>query len=82
MIAGHPASMAHRLARLMPGGISEKVAGRLADDLVSTDPRRVAQAVANLRRGGMDNRAIAEVQSLAARVAGDRSDIRQERRVR
>ena len=82
VIAGHPASMAHRLARLMPGGISEKVAGRLADDLVSTDPRRVAQAVANLRRGGMANRAIAEVQSLAARVAGDRSDIRQERRVR
>ena len=80
--AGGPASMAHRIARLLPGGVSERVAGRLADDLVSTDPRRVAQAVANLRRGGMDNRAIAEVQSLAARVAGDRSDIRQERRVR
>ncbi len=80
--AGGPASMAHRIARLLPGGVSERVAGRLADDLVSTDPRRVAQAVANLRRAGMDNRAIAEVQSLAARVAGDRSDIRQERRVR
>lgn len=80
-VAGHPVSMTRQIMRMLPGGLSERVAGRLADDLVSTDPRRVAQAVANLRRGGADNAMIAEVQSLAARVAGDRVDLRQERRV-
>lgn len=78
--AGHPVSMTRQLMRMLPGGIDERVAGRIADNLVSTDPARVRIALENLRRAGLNNAGIAEAQSLAARVAGDRIDPRRERR--
>lgn len=80
-IHGSQAGMVHRIAKALPRGISDKTAEQLARMLTSANPREVNQAVANLRRAGAQNSDIAELQSLAARIAGDRSDIRRERRV-
>jgi hypothetical protein len=76
---GSNASMASRLIQMLPGGMSEKTAERMAKMLV--DPETARQGVANLRRAGASNEQIAELTALGARVGGDRIDIARERRV-
>lgn len=79
-VHGSKAGLLHRLTTMVPAGMSDTTAGKLADMLTSRNPRVVGQAIEALRRGGAAEEAIRDAQRRAAFVGGDRSDPRRDRK--